>query len=312
MIPSTFFTAPPEWRWLIIGYFFVGGLAGGCFFLAALIDLFGRAVDRPLARLGYYVAFPAVVVSGVLLIFDLTVPSRFWHMLIEANTFAPMLKPYSPMSLGSWALLTFGAFAFVAFLAALRDAGRLPWPWLSHFRPPSIAGVLVVIIGGVLAFFVAGYTGVLLAVTNRPIWSDTPLLGLNFVVSAASTSAALLLLLVPRRWWVLPGVHDLRRFDAMTLVLELIALIALVFSLGSMARLWLSAWGAVLFVGVVLVGILIPLALHILDGLRPSNIRARALPLGRDLATPVAAALVLLGGFIFRVVIVLSAQGIRA
>ena len=50
-------------------------------------------------------------------------------------------------------------------------------------------------IGGIFGFYVAGYTGVLLAVTNRPIWSDTPLLGLLFVVSAASISAALMILL---------------------------------------------------------------------------------------------------------------------
>ncbi len=50
---STYFSAPPDWGWLIVFYFFFGGLAGGCYFLAALIDLFGRPEDRPLARLGY-------------------------------------------------------------------------------------------------------------------------------------------------------------------------------------------------------------------------------------------------------------------
>ena len=54
---STFFSVPPEWGWLIVWYFFFGGLAGGCYFLAVLIDFFGRAEDRPLARLGYYISF---------------------------------------------------------------------------------------------------------------------------------------------------------------------------------------------------------------------------------------------------------------
>ena len=298
---STVFTAPPEWHWLVILYFFVGGLAGGCFFLAALIDLFGRVEDRPLARLGYYVAFPAVALSGLLLIADLRVPTRFWHMLIASNTMRPMFKTYSPMSLGSWALLVFGAFTFVAFLAALADTGRVPWRGLARFRPPGILGVIVAIVGGVFAFFVAGYTGVLLAVTNRPIWSDTPLLGLNFLASAASTSAALLILLAPRRWWTLPGLHALKRFDSIVLALELLALVALVLSLGSMARAWLNVWGALLVIGVVGLGIVVPLMLH-----------ARARPFEHDLTTPVAALLVLLGGFLFRVVIVLSAQGIHA
>ena len=301
-MPSTLFTTAPDWRWLIIAYFFVGGLAGGCFFLAALIDLFGRREDRPLARLGYYVAFPAIVVSGILLTVDLHVPSRFWHMLLQSERFVPMFKWYSPMSVGSWALLIFGAFTLVAFLAALHDAGRIRgWRWLSHLRPPSIAGRFVAVAGGLLGFFVAGYTGVLLAVTNRPIWSDTPLLGLTFVISAASTSAALLILLAPRRWRTLPGVYALERFDATALVLELIALVALVISLGSMARAWMNAWGLLLVLGVVVLGILIPLLL-----------RTRVRPFRRDLATPIAAVLVLVGGFVLRVVIVLSSEGIRA
>src|SRR5919106_4766667 len=136
-MPSTLFTEPPHWRWLIVLYFFIGGLAGGCYFLAALIDFFGEWHERWLARLGYYVALPAVIVSGILLIFDLNRPERFWHMLIQSETGWPMLKTYSPMSLGSWALLLFGGFAALSFLAALHETGRLRWPWLARLRPPG-------------------------------------------------------------------------------------------------------------------------------------------------------------------------------
>ena len=31
-MPSTFFTASPQWRWLIVAYFFLGGLAAGSYF----------------------------------------------------------------------------------------------------------------------------------------------------------------------------------------------------------------------------------------------------------------------------------------
>jgi len=298
---STFFTDPPHWQWLIILYFFIGGLAGGCYFLAVLVDFFGRAADRPLARLGYVIAFPAVLVSGLLLILDLSRPERFWHMLLESNTWQPMFKSYSPMSAGSWILLAFGAVSFVSFLAALRDAGRLRWRWLDALRPRSIVGGLVGVLGGVLAFFFASYTGVLLAVTNRPIWSDTPLLGLNFLISAASTSAALLVLLGLRRRRTVLGVLALERFDAWLLVLELVALVALVVSLGEVARAWLDAWGALLVVGVVIAGILAPLFLMWRGGLRVT---------GGGLSMALAALLVLVGGFIFRVVIVLSSERI--
>jgi formate-dependent nitrite reductase membrane component NrfD len=297
--PSTLFTAPPDWHWLIIFYFFLGGIAGGGYFLAALIDLFGDSLDRPLARLGYLITFPLIVVCGMLLTFDLSKPLRFWHMLLQSETLRPMLKTWSPMSLGSWGLLLFGSFAFISFLGALADDGRGRWPRLAMLRPPSFLGVLIVVIGGLLGLFLAGYTGVLLTVTNRPIWADTSWLGVLFLVSGASTAAALLALVGRRRARAnVTGLHALERFDSLLLVLELVALVALVISLGGMARLWLNAWGALLVVGVVGLGIVAPLVLY-----------RRSLRLGVP-SGAAASVLVLLGGFFLRVVIVLSSEGI--
>lgn len=295
-MPSTFFTEPPHWRWLIVLYFFLGGIAGGCYFLAALIDLFGRASDRPLARLGYRIAFPSVIVCGILLILDLGRPERFWHMLLQSETWRPMFKSYSPMSLGAWGLMAFGLFAFLSFVATLApDDRRRP---RSRLRPPGLLGTLVAILGGLSGFFLASYTGVLLAVTNRPIWSDTTLLGLVFVVSSASTSIALLLLLGSRRVFLIGGLRALQRFDIAVLVLELLSLIALIASLGSLARVWLNQWGVLLALGVVGLGIVVPLLLQ-LRAHAPTAISAKA-----------AALLVLVGGFLLRVVIVLSSESI--
>ncbi len=295
-MPSTFFTEPPHWRWLIILYFFFGGLAGGCYFIASMLDLMGRPSDRPLARLGYLLAFPTVVVCGILLIADLGRPERFWHMMLQSATWRPMLKTYSPMSLGAWGLLVFGGFAFLSFLGALADGGRRR-P-LAVLRPPGLIGTVIAVLGGLAGFFLVSYTGVLLAVTNRPIWSDTTLLGAVFLVSSASTSIALLLLLGSRRVFLVGGLKALQRFDTIVLVLELIALVALVVSLGSLARVWLDAWGALLLIGVVGLGIVAPLLLHA---------RART-PLSSEARA--AAVLVLVGGFLLRVVIVLSSEAI--
>jgi formate-dependent nitrite reductase membrane component NrfD len=295
---STFFSSAPHWEWLIVLYFFFGGLAGGSYFLAVLIDLFGSAEDRPLARLGYYVAFPLVVVCGLLLTVDLGRPLRFWHMMIERNTFTPMFKYWSPMSIGSWALLIFGFFAFVSFVLALADTDRLPRAAARRVRVPLVLRKAIAVIGGLFGFYIAGYTGVLLAVTNRPIWSDTPLLGMLFTVSAASTSAALLILLAHRYGWATPAVAGLHRMDAWMLVLELIVLVAVVVSLGPVVTAWLNAWGVLLVVGVVIVGLLLPLALT----WRPQLFRG---------STAVArAVLVLIGGFLLRVVIVLSSESV--
>lgn len=295
---DTFFTASPHWAWWIILYFFIGGIAGTAFLLASLLHLFGRPADRPLVRLGYYVAFVGAVISGMLLTLDLTRPLRFWHMLIESNTGRLMFKSWVPMSVGSWGLLLFGLFAFLGALASLSedrpDAGSLqsaPIRMLRR-RGPSRA---IAVLGSVFGLFLAGYTGVLLAVTNRPIWADSTLLGLLFLVSGASTGAAALILLAVWRRVGHPASLDwLSWFDRRVLLLELFVLIVFLVSLGSVARLFLSWWGVALVLGVIGVGILAPLLLE----------RRHPVPATQDLVR--SASLILLGGFLLRVVVLLS------
>jgi protein NrfD len=308
---DTFFTASPHWTWWIILYFFVGGIAGTAFFLVSLLHLAERKAIAsresrvrlsPVVRLGYYLAFIGVAISGLALSVDLTRPLRFWHMLIENHTGKPMFKPWEPMSVGVWGLLLFGLFTFLAALAALsedRPNMRLlqspPVRFLRR-RGPS---VVIAVLGSILGLFIAGYTGVLLAVTNRPIWSDSHLLGLLFLVSGASTGAAALILLgVRRRAADAASLGWLVWFDRNLLLLELLVLIAFLVSLGSVARVFLSWWGVLLFIGVVGLGILIPLRLE----------------RGRDHASQRlvrSASLVLLGGFLLRMVVLLSSDQIH-
>ncbi len=307
---DTFFTASPDWTWWIILYFFVGGIAGSAFFLASLLHLFGPfatlragSADRPLVRLGYYVAFVGVLISGFLLTVDLTRPLRFWHMLIQNHTATPMFKSWVPMSVGAWALLLFGLFSFLAALAALseeRERPRLlqspPVRFLRR-RGPSL---VIAVLGSILGLFIAGYTGVLLAVTNRPIWADSTLLGLLFLVSGTSTGVAALILLAIWRRADHPATIDwLTWFDRNVLVLELLVLIVFLVSLGSVARVFLSWWGVLLGVGVVGAGILIPLLLE----------RGHRVPASRRLVG--VASLVLLGGLLLRMVILLSSEQIH-
>src|SRR5437868_5456833 len=102
------------------------------------------------------------------------------------------------------------------------------WQWLVilYFFFGGLAGgsYLIAVLGGLGAFFLAGYTGVLLAVTNRPVWSDTPLLGLLFLVSANSIAAAALILL--GRWQGVgsSSMARLARMDRWLIVLELLVL----------------------------------------------------------------------------------------
>jgi protein NrfD len=302
-MPDTFFTAAPHWTWWIILYFFVGGIAGSAFFLASLLHLFGRPADRPLVRLGYYLAFAGAILSGLLLPIDLDRPERFWHMLIQSNTGQPMFKPWVPMSVGAWGLLLFGLFAFLAALAAasedrpnVRLLQSAPVRALRRRGPSAVT----VVLGSILGLFIAGYTGVLLAVTNRPIWADSTLLGLLLLVSGASTGAAALILLAIWRRSGHPASLDwLGWFDRRALWLELLVLILFLVSLGSVARVFLGWWGLVLLLGVIGVGILTPLLLERRTGRHgPSHLVRRA-------------SLVLLGGFLLRVVVLLSSEGVH-
>ncbi len=63
------------------------------------------------------------------------------------------------------------------------------------------------------------------------------------------------------------SVHALTRFDDWALIVELVVLILLVVSvypvLAVASTSWLAAWGLVLIAGVILLGILFPLALQL-------------------------------------------------
>src|SRR5216117_160404 len=282
---DTFFTAAPHWRWLIIFYFFVGGVAGGAYFLGAVLEWFGRPDDRPVIRTAYRVGLWGAVVSGLLLTLDLGRPLRFWHMLIQsANLPHVMFKSWSPISFGAWALLLFGACAVLS--------ARL-------LREGTVLAKLVAAVGALLGFFLAGYTGVLLSVTNRPIWADSPWLGALFLASGASTAAAWLSLLGPRRGATANSIAWLESFDTRALVVELLILILFIGWLWPIRQVWLSFWGLLLLVGVVWAGILWPLTLH----RRPAAAAAGAFH------NP--AVMVLIGGFLLRVVILLSSNGIQ-
>ncbi|MEK7367134.1 MAG: NrfD/PsrC family molybdoenzyme membrane anchor subunit, partial [candidate division NC10 bacterium] len=74
-------TQAPGWPWLIDLYFFLGGIAGASYALAAIADNFGSAEDRGVARTGYTLALALAPVLGLLLIIDLGMPGRFLHML---------------------------------------------------------------------------------------------------------------------------------------------------------------------------------------------------------------------------------------
>jgi protein NrfD len=304
-MPDTFFTDAPHWTWWILLYFFIGGIAGTAFMLVSLLDWSAtgsrQLPARPIVRVGYYMSFIGVLISGFLLTVDLNRPLRFWHMLIENHTGEPMFKAWVPMSVGSWGLMIFGLFTFLATLSVLgEDRPRLRLLQSSAVRSlrRPVPRALIAVLGSIAGLFIAGYTGVLLAVTNRPVWADSHLVGLLFLVSGASTGAAALILLALRRRADTGTVGWLVWFDRNVLILELLVLIAFLISLGSVARVYLSWWGALLLIGVVGIGILWPVFKERGDAHAPRQLMQ-------------SAALVLFGGFLLRMVVLLSSEQIH-
>jgi formate-dependent nitrite reductase membrane component NrfD len=232
---SQHFAGAPEWTWWILAYFFLAGLAGGSYFLATVLRYWGSPADEPVARLGYYVPLPAVILGLLLLTIDLKKPLRVWHMLVNTtpDAYGLNFNTNTPMSVGVWALSIAALFAFVAFVDSLVRDGRLR---LGVARSVSalVAGTFGLIwnvIGSILFLFIAGYTGVLLAVSNQPVWSDSWALGGLFLASGLSGSAALLSLLGHRRDVAETTLDFLARCEGIFAVLELVLLVVFVVTL---------------------------------------------------------------------------------
>jgi formate-dependent nitrite reductase membrane component NrfD len=299
------FVRPPEWTWFIVPYFFLAGLAGGCYVIATLLRLWGERGDEPAARLGFYAAFLAFLPCPVLLTLDLTQPLRFWHMLWNTTPGAagPNFKSWSPMSVGSWVLVVFGLFVTVSFLEVLvRDRGGRSLRLLD-----GAFGRVWNAVGAVLGLFVAGYTGVLLAVSNQPVWSDTWALGGLFLASGLAGSAALLTLLVRYRPAARASGGMLELSERLWSLLELALLVVFVLTLVPDGTLddafgfpWILLW-LVAFAGMVpgLVGL--------------ASARLAVTSEGAVVAQPAAASavvpwVVLLGVLALRAAVILSAQ----
>jgi len=295
------FVRPPGWEWYILGYFFLAGLTGGCYAIGTMLRLWGGSRGEAAARVAFLTAFPLFLLCPVFLTIDLGRPLRFWHMLVSTTPGQAGLdfKYWSPMSLGSWALVLYGIFAFVSFLEALalgRTTRGEPVPAI----PRALAGGFgraFNIVGAVLGLFVASYTGVLLSVSNQPVWSDTWTLGGLFLASGLSASAALLAGLVRSRRDAAPTEPQIRQADGYFALLELVLIVLFLVTLASAGTLsavlaapWLVLW---LLVAVSLIP---PLA----------ELTHRKVPVR---GAGIVALVALVGTLALRAIVLLSAQG---
>ena len=156
MVPEAEFTSyygrpvikSPTWKVPDVPlYLYLGGAAGVSATLAALADVTGRPALR---RLGRLAALGGALVSVGALIHDLGRPQRFLNML-------RVIKPTSPLSVGSWILSPFGALSGLA--AASEITGIAP-------GIGRAAGFGAGLVGPAMTT----YTAVLLADTAVPAW----------------------------------------------------------------------------------------------------------------------------------------------
>jgi formate-dependent nitrite reductase membrane component NrfD len=305
-------------------YLWMAGMAGGAYFAAFLAERLTGAADKKLLRLAAYVGVPLAVVGVLLLVVDLGQPIRFWHLFTQ-------FKVGSPMSMGTWTLLIWVAIAIIMIIF---------W-WIENRLTEEVAGSLrkltryLSYANVVLSVLLIAYTGVLLSVSNQPLWSSTVLIPFLFVASAISTGVALLILaaiacntiskgrLIELRMaanqlfgstdWTIPNktIERLAEADVAVIVIELIALVvyAIWLAVSSMAGagealalLTTGVLAAPFWVGVVLLALLIPLGLDITNwGKEITNKSVMR-------AVITSSTCAILGGLVLRAIITIGGQ----
>ncbi|MGH7350010.1 MAG: NrfD/PsrC family molybdoenzyme membrane anchor subunit [Candidatus Rokuibacteriota bacterium] len=301
-----------DWPLLIDLYFFLGGIAGGAFVIATIANMLDSKKYRDVVRVGYYLALLAIIPAPLFLVIDLGVPSRFLHMMMVAKpdlaigagavSIGPFhLKLFSPMNVGAWGLLGFSLFAFLAALGVFLENTKRAQN-LGTFR------MVVGVIGGFFGIFIAAYPGVLLGATARPLFVSAHWLGAMFVaVGLATGGAAIALIMCSMGAQARDALSRLMKVTAFALIIQFVTLILFLVAVSGAGSAGISRALSVLvsgqysvafWLGIVVVGLLVPLALQFGGAIRKANPGMVAL----------VSVLVLLGGFLAKWVIIGAGQ----
>ena len=170
----------PQWDWKVSGYIAIVGVAGAAQTLAFLGGLRDPKAFRHARRMARGLALSGSAVGSALLIADLKTPKRFYNML-------RIVRPTSPMSIGTYVLGVFGLASAVEALGTIPAARRRRW-----LRRLSDGGQAIAALSGAGA---ATYTAGLLSATSTPYWAAAPrALGVQFATSSVAGGAAALAL----------------------------------------------------------------------------------------------------------------------
>ncbi len=290
---KNYYGIPPikkaHWTWQIPIYFWIGGISAGVQLFTTLANVLGHK-DQALTRIGRYTALVTMILSPILLIWDLGRPERFYNMM-------RIWKLRSPMSNQSWALLVYGNLSGLIAARQAAEDGLLGRNFLSGLLTKLIPARLLGVLALPVALFVGSNTGTLLSATSVPIWArNWAFMGPTFLASGVSTALSYLsLVLHLGRWGEKKTHHVLRRAERLTILVETALIAASLVRMGKWGKPLFSKEIAPLFVGgTLLAGIAAPFALLFGRETRGKSI--------------LASVLALLGGLAFRFAVVLAGR----
>lgn len=286
------------WHWQIPSYLFLGGLAAGILFFAALFTILGKEKEMPASVKWSTFLVPFALVIGLFFLFlDLKHKLYFWKLYTT-------IRIESPMSWGAWVLMAITPISILwsaSYVKELFPSWKWPFKildvteaWIIKNRV-NIAWPMII-----LAVVLGIYTGILLSAFNaRPLW-NTSILGPLFLTSGLSTGAAAIMLISKSHY----ERTLLSKIDILLIGIELFFIVHLF--MGFLASTQVQIDAAQLFLGgeytfhfwgiVVCMGLIVPLILEILE-LRGYKIPAFISPV-----------LILIGGLVFRFIMVDAGQ----
>ena len=281
------------WGPMIAWYLFLAGASAGAFLTSAFVEVkYPESVKMRVA--GRIIAPIFLGIGLVMLMLDaeagLHNPLRFFWLI--AN-------PGSVMTLGVYFICVFMPVALVsALLEVLKK--RVP-KWLTW-------------IGIVFAFAVAAYTGFLLGVVKAfPLWNNA-VLPILFVVSALSAGLAatsLVGLLVDRerfeQMWLIKKSHVILSAIEMVVLATMLVIVSAgsVEGAASVYSLVAGQYAPAFWGGIVLLGLVAP---FIIEGYPVFITKRVETSMTSMVVSVIGEAGVLVGGFMLRLLVVLSAR----
>jgi formate-dependent nitrite reductase membrane component NrfD len=280
---KNYYGIPPikhaHWTWQIPVYFWIGGIGAGVHLFSTMAQLLGHK-DEALTRASRYTVLGTMMLSPILLIWDLGRPERFYNML-------RVLKLRSPMSTQSWSVFAFGTLSGLISARQAAEDGLLgdynPLVRLVKLIPARALSIVALPVG----LNVGSNTGNLISATSVPLWGRNWLfMGPTFLASGLSTALSWLsLVLHLTHSGEKKTLRTLHRAEKAALIIEAGLIAASLARMSRWSKPLFSREVAPLFVGGTLLGgIIAPMALLFSKEARQKSLLASVLVLAGGLA----------------------------